>query len=58
MRLREIINESPLIKAEVVKMKNSPYTVEFANGSVIMGFTTGASTGQAAASIINCPIWS
>lgn len=51
MRLREIINESPLIKAEVVKMKNSPYTVEFTNGSVIMGFTTGASTGQAAASI-------
>ena len=39
MRLREIVNESPLIKAEVVKMKNSPYTVEFANGSVIMGFT-------------------
>lgn len=51
MRLREIINESPLIKTEVVKMKNSPYTIEFVNGSIIMGFTTGASTGQAAASM-------
>lgn len=41
-----------MIKAEVVKMKNSPYTIEFANGSVIMGFTTGASSGSAAASVI------
>jgi len=51
MRMREIIHESPMIKAEVVKMKNSPYTIEFANGSVIMGFTTGASSGSAAASV-------
>jgi replicative DNA helicase len=51
MRIREIIANSPFLKAQVVKMKNSPYTVEFSNGSVIMGFTTGASSGQGAASI-------
>jgi len=51
MRMREIIAESPLLKAQVIKMKNSPYTVEFANGSVILGFTTGASSGQGAASV-------
>jgi hypothetical protein len=51
MRMKELINDSPLIKNEVVRMKNSPYTVEFKNGSVIMGFTTGASSGSGAASI-------
>lgn len=51
MRIREIIADSPLLKAQVTKMKNSPYTVEFSNGSVIMGFTTGASSGSGAASV-------
>lgn len=51
MRFRELIADSPLLKNEIVKMKNSPYTVEFKNGSVIMGFTTGASSGQGAASV-------
>ena len=51
MRMREVVQESPMIKEEVVKMKNSPYMVEFSNGSVIMGFTTGASTGSAASSV-------
>ena len=51
MRMRELIHDSPLLKNEVVKMKNSPYTIEFKNGSVIMGFTTGASSGSGAASI-------
>lgn len=51
MRMKEIIAESPLLKAQIVKIKNSPYTVEFANGSVILGFTTGASSGQGAASV-------
>lgn len=50
-RLRELIADSPMIKDEVTKMKSSPYTVEFANGSVILGFTTGASTNSGAASI-------
>ena len=51
MRMREVVQESPMIKEEVVKMKNSPYMIEFSNGSVIMGFTTGASTGSAASSV-------
>lgn len=51
MRMRELIADSPLLKKEIVKMKNNPYTIEFANGSVIMGFTTGASSGTGAASV-------
>ena len=51
MRMRELIHDSPLVKCEVVKMKNSPYTIEFKNGSAIMGFTTGASSGSGAASV-------
>lgn len=51
MRMREIIHDSPLIKNEVVRMKNSPYMIEFKNGSSVMGFTTGASSGSGAASI-------
>ena len=51
MRMRELIQNSPLLKIEVTKMKNSPYTIEFRNGSVIMGFTTGASSGSGAASV-------
>lgn len=51
MRMRELIADSPLLKAQVVKMKNSPYTIEFANGSTILGFTTGASSGSGAASV-------
>ncbi len=52
MRMREIIQESPLLKDEVVRMKNSPYMIEFKNGSSIMGFTTGASSGSGAPSVI------
>ena len=48
MRIREIINDSPLIKAEVVR---SPYMIEFKNGSSIMGFTTGAASGSGGSSI-------
>lgn len=51
MRMRELIHDSPLLKNEVLKMKNSPYTIEFKNGSMILGFTTGASSGSGAASV-------
>ena len=51
-RMREIIAESPLVKKEVVRIKSSPYTVEFSNGSVILGFTTGAASGSGAASVM------
>ena len=50
-RMRELIGDSPLVKMQVVGMKNSPYQITFANGSIIMGFTTGASSGQGAASV-------
>ena len=51
MRMRELIHDSPLVKNQVVRMKNSPYMIEFSNGSSIMGFTTGASSGSGAASV-------
>nr|DAJ47689.1 MAG TPA: Terminase [Caudoviricetes sp.] len=51
MRMRELIHNSPLVKNEVVRMKNSPYMIEFSNGATILGFTTGASSGSGAASI-------
>lgn len=51
MRLREIVHDSPLIKAEVLRAKSNPYLVEFRNGSAIMGFTTGASSKNGASSV-------
>lgn len=52
MRMRELIHDSPHVKQDIVKMKNSPYMIEFKNGSTVIGFTTGASSGQGAASVI------
>lgn len=40
-RLNELIAESPLVAAQVVSSTKSPYKIEFANGSMILGFTTG-----------------
>ena len=40
-RLNELIKESPLIKSEIVKSTKNPYVIEFKNGSMILGFTTG-----------------
>ena len=51
MRLRELIDASPLIKREVVKMTSNPYQIVFKNGSAILGFTTGAASGSGGASI-------
>lgn len=50
-RIRELIESSPLLKAEVVSMTKNPYQVTFKNNSAIFGFTTGASSGNAGASI-------
>ena len=50
-RIRELVSDSPLVKSQVTSMKNSPYTVEFNNKSVILGFTSGASSGSNAASV-------
>lgn len=41
MRLNELVKESPLVKAELVKSTKNPYIMEFKNGSAILGFTTG-----------------
>ena len=40
-RLNELIAESPLVAAQVASSTKSPYKIEFANGSMILGFTTG-----------------
>lgn len=53
MRMKELIAESPLVKQQVIRMKSNPYMIEFQNGSVILGFTTGASSGSGAASVIS-----
>lgn len=50
-RLRELISYSPIIAQEVVRSTKSPYAIEFNNGSAILGFTTGASSGSGGASI-------
>lgn len=50
-RLKELIDASPILKAEVVSMTKNPYAIHFKNHSAIFGFTTGASSGSGAASI-------
>jgi hypothetical protein len=51
MRLRELLDHSPHINAEVVKNTSNPYNITFKNNSAILGFTTGASSGSGGASI-------
>lgn len=50
-RLKELINESPLLKSQVKKITMSPFAIEFNNNSTIKGFTTGAASGSSGASI-------
>ena len=50
MRINEILDESPQLKAMVTRSVKNPYIIEFGNGSAILGFTTGASSGGGAAS--------
>lgn len=40
-RLNELIAESPLVKQAVASTTKNPAKIEFANGSMILGFTTG-----------------
>lgn len=49
--MNDMIDNSPLLKREVVRRKSNPYLIELKNGSRIKGFTTGASSGSNAASI-------
>ena len=51
MRLKELIDASPLLKNEVVKFTFSPFVLMWKNGSSILGFTTGAASGSGGASI-------
>lgn len=50
-RLKELITDSPALKAELKRSTKNPYWIEFNNGAIIIGFTTGASSGSGAASI-------
>lgn len=50
-RLNELISDSPLLKKEVVRNTKNPYWIELKNGAIILGFTTGASSGSGGASI-------
>lgn len=51
MRIKELVEGSPLLKKEKLKMTANPYQIVFRNGSAILGFTTGASSGSGGASI-------
>lgn len=51
MRLFELIDASPLLKAELSNKTKNPYNITFNNKSAILGFTTGASSGSGGASI-------
>lgn len=48
-RLKELISDSPALKAELKRSTKNPYWIEFNNGAIIIGFTTGASSGSGAA---------
>lgn len=51
IRLKELIDGSPLLKKEVKRMTQNPYMIEWKSGSMIIGFTTGAASGSGGASI-------
>jgi uncharacterized membrane protein YgcG len=51
IRLKEMIDSSPTLKKEVKRMTQNPYMIEWKSGSMIIGFTTGASSGGGGASI-------
>ena len=50
-RLKELIATSDELKDAVVREVSNPYIIEFANGTAIMGFTVGATSGNSGASI-------
>lgn len=51
MRLKELIEASPLLKKEIIKNTSNPYQIGLGNNSAILGFTTGAASGSGGASI-------
>lgn len=51
IRLKELIEGSPLLKKELKRMTQNPYMIEWKSGSMMMGFTTGAASGSGGAGI-------
>lgn len=51
IRLKELIDTSPILKKELKRMTQNPYMIEWKSGSMIIGFTTGAASGGGGASI-------
>lgn len=51
MRIKEILADSPLLKAMVKSATSNPYKIEFQDGCSILGFTTGSASGSGGASI-------
>lgn len=50
-RLNELIDLSPILKQELISRTKTPFAISFKNKSSILGFTTGASSGNEGASI-------
>jgi len=51
MRLNELIDECDELKESVKSRTKNPFITQFHNGSAIMGFTVGATQGQAGAAV-------
>ncbi len=51
MRLNELINDCSELEISLKRRTSNPFIIEFNNGSAIMGFTVGATKGQAGASV-------
>lgn len=51
MKINEILSNSPVLNATVKRNVKNPFQIDFYNGSCIIGFTTGASSGTGGASI-------
>lgn len=49
-RMNELIDMSPALLKQVESRTKTPFSIKFKNGSRIIGFTTGASSGGGAAS--------
>lgn len=50
-RLNELINDSPVLKKQVISNTKSPFQITLSNRSAIKGFTTGAASGGGADNI-------
>ncbi len=50
-RLNELIEDSEEVLMSIKRRTKNPFVIEFNNGSVIMGFTVGATSGNSGASI-------